>query len=127
MKKFLLGLIGFVLAWGGGILAAILFLFAFGGEGDMGAGVLIMAVISLVVAFIGSALRRKAKVTCWCGGKGYETDSEYVGKDVSYNDTESGYKKNITKKYVVLMQCSKCGKQWTIKTTRTTTERHHFN
>ena len=124
MKKFLLFIFGLLFKWGG-LLSA----FYFVGEvieNQGGSKALILGVLCFIVFIVGWYMRHRSKFTCWCGGDGNVINSEYLGSNTSYTDTSNGFKKNITKKYLLTCQCNKCGKQWTTKSKKELTERHNF-
>ncbi|MCR5495991.1 MAG: hypothetical protein K6F15_10185 [Treponema sp.] len=125
MKKFLLGFLGFVGKWGG-LAAAAYFGDQFFTE-HKGKSALIFCILFIVLFIVGAYMKHKAKFTCWCGGSGDVIDTEYLGSKTSYTDTDNGWKKNITKKYLLTCRCNKCGKQWTTKSNKEITERHNFS
>lgn len=125
MKKFLLGVIGFFAKYGGACAAIYYGYTLF--EENGGKKALVLCIVFAICFIIGAIMKHAAKFTCWCGGEGDVIDAEYIGSSTSYDDTDSGYKKNITKKYLLTVQCRKCGKQWTTKSKKEITERHRFN
>lgn len=123
MKKILLVLFGWLFLIGGVILAIV----NIEHENDFAVVNLVGLVIGIVMAIIGFVMKNKARWICLkCGGKGQPVDVEYVGKDVDYEDTDSGYKKRISRKYLLHIQCAKCSNRWTLKTSKDTSERHSF-
>ena len=87
---------------------------------DITNATLIFGGIAIVLFIVFRVIWNKAKWVCKCGCKGDAIHAEYLGKHVSWSDSNDGKSstRRVTKNYRLTLQCPSCGNQWYVKTSR---------